>query len=379
MNIRDFVFETFLRLTSKTCPYGDEDYLVKENIKLFPEGIETDAHGNYFYKIGESRTIFSSHLDTVSKDVVKVTHVFTGNFIKTDGRTILGADDKAGVTIMLWMIKNKVPGLYYFFAGEEVGCIGSGLAAKYLDFGGKYDRMVSFDRRGTGSVITHQSCGRSCSDDFADNLCDELNDKGLGLRYSKDSGGIYTDSAEFVDIIPECTNISVGYYREHTMNESQDIEHLALLSDACTKIDWEKLVTKRDPSVVESRSRYRSWGVFDDNDYAISNNSYPSDTYDDWRTDDYDDYDPNTGKWVNSKKTRRGRKGKKYYDNGNGLSLLDPNRYDYSKDDRYTWVLDKFLDGELTLEELEIIKDQYLDMQVSYDVFFYNYLLEQFI
>jgi di/tripeptidase len=52
-----------------------------------------------------------------------------------------------------------------------------------------------------------------------------------------------------VDIIPECTNVSVGYYREHTTEEKQDIDHLINLCKACVKVDWENLSVKRDPSV----------------------------------------------------------------------------------------------------------------------------------
>jgi hypothetical protein len=46
--------------------------------------------------------------------------------ISTDGTTTLGADD-TGVSVLIWMMKHNIPGLYYFFIGEEVGCIGSGL------------------------------------------------------------------------------------------------------------------------------------------------------------------------------------------------------------------------------------------------------------
>ena len=101
MEVKDFVFETFLRLTSKTVPYGDEDTLMKEVGKLFPDGLQKDVHGNYFYKVGDSRTIFASHLDTVSSKYETVTHVFDGDIIRTDGKTTLGADDKAGTTVML--------------------------------------------------------------------------------------------------------------------------------------------------------------------------------------------------------------------------------------------------------------------------------------
>ena len=33
------------------------------------------------------------------------------------------------------------------------------------------------------------------------------------LLYATDPTGIFTDTANFVDIIPECTNISCGYER----------------------------------------------------------------------------------------------------------------------------------------------------------------------
>jgi hypothetical protein len=70
---------------------------------------------------------FCFTLDTVSREHTKVNHVINGNMISTDGTTTLGADDKAGVSVLIWMMKHNIPGLYYFI-GEEVGCIGSGLA-----------------------------------------------------------------------------------------------------------------------------------------------------------------------------------------------------------------------------------------------------------
>ena len=115
MNIK----QTFLNLTSKTYPFGFEAELES----LLPKGFYQDTNGNYFYKIGDSKTAFTSHLDTACKEQVNVKHVFEGDLIKTDGTSILGADDKAGVTILLYMIEKNVPGLYCFFIGEEVGHI----------------------------------------------------------------------------------------------------------------------------------------------------------------------------------------------------------------------------------------------------------------
>ena len=74
--------------------------------------------------------------------------------------------------------------------------------------------------------------------------------------YLPDDTGVYTDTAEFTGIIPECTNISVGYYSEHTDKEKLDVIHLQALADRCLRIDWDGLATKRDPSVHDSK-----WGT----------------------------------------------------------------------------------------------------------------------
>lgn len=382
MKVRDFVYETFLRLTSKTCPYGFEDQFIHDMGLVFPN-LEKDQHGNFFLKIGESRTIFSSHIDTVSKDYTSVVHVIDGNIIKTDGKTTLGADDKAGVTIMLWMIQNNVPGLYYFFIGEEVGCVGSGLAAKYGDFKGKYDRVVSFDRRGTDSVITHQSSTRTCSDAFANSLVTSFNR--LGLNYRSDDTGVYTDSAEFADIIPECTNISVGYYSEHTFQERQDIGHLTRLAEACVKVNWEKLSTKRNPSIAEYKS-YNSYSNYGELDFYGSrtkrktrrgNKRKNYGYYDDW-------YDQNSSfnsynnfshfKTMEDEFLSQGN-GKTYYSSGSDLIEM---KYDSknTKEDKYDFLLKKFSQDTISPDELEFIKENYLDMNIDYDKFFYVYLKE---
>jgi hypothetical protein len=249
MNIK----ETFLQLTSKTYPHGTENAVEA----FLPKGFFKDKKGNCYLKIGESRTAFTCHMDTACKTQEKVIHTFEDKYIKTDGCTILGADDKAGMTILLYMIENKVPGLYCFFIGEEVGCIGSSFASDDKMFL-SYDKMISFDRRGTGSVITYQSSSRCCSDIFADALADQLNN--LGMSYKKDDTGVYTDSAEFTAVIPECTNLSVGYYSEHTTNEKQDIEHLENMAKACIKVDWESLPVARDKTKPE-RKTY-NWSNF---------------------------------------------------------------------------------------------------------------------
>jgi hypothetical protein len=261
MNIK----ETFLSLTTRTYPHGTEADL----FHLLPHNLQKDEFGNLFIEIGDKpSTMFTSHLDTATSKLTEVIHVIEDRMIKTDGSTILGADDKAGVTIMLFMIKNNIPGLYYFFLGEEVGCKGSKwLASKHRETPlPNIKKVISFDRRGTDSVITFQSYERCCSETFGLALSKELNEKSDGtFNYKNDPTGIYTDSVQFINIYPECTNISVGYYNEHTSRECQDIEHLEKLAEVCLKIGWEELPIERDPKTRESRetSGYTIGGGWD--------------------------------------------------------------------------------------------------------------------
>ena len=260
----------FLQLTRHTVPYGNE---LKVR-KYLPKGYKKDEHGNYYITVGENfTTMFTCHMDTACSYNRMVNHVQVGQYIGTDGKTILGADDKAGMVVLLYMIEKQIPGLYYFFIGEEVGCIGStALSSNFL--WPDIMKVVSFDRRGTTSVITEQMFGKCCSDEFATSLSNALNSTGLGLEFEPDNTGILTDSAQFVELVPECTNISVGYYDEHTTRECQDIHFLAKLCRAVTMIDWESLPIVRDVSD----------NGYDDSDFEDSFDFDPNDYHEDYST-----------------------------------------------------------------------------------------------
>lgn len=279
----------FCDLTSHTYPDGKE----KEMFHLLPEGVQEDKFGNKFIKIGDSNSMFTSHLDTATSAYTKVNHVFDGDMIKTDGKSILGADDKAGTVMMMYMIQHNIPGLYYFFLAEEVGCQGSKkLAAEWKEnkeLFGKINKVVAFDRKAYKSIITHQF-GRTCSDEFAQDLATKLNALDKTFVFEKDPTGLYTDSAQFKSIIPECTNISVGYFDQHTMNERQNITFLEKLCHAIIKIDWDNLVVKRDPAKdndygnrynnneYEYGSNYGNYSGAKKNNWNTNNTSYSQNT-----------------------------------------------------------------------------------------------------
>jgi hypothetical protein len=239
----------FLKLTEYTIPFGHEDKIQN----LLPSGFKKDSVGNYYYQIGESKTLFTTHLDTYSQDYEKVNHVIDQTnpyIIRTDQTTILGGDNKLGCTILISMIKDNIPGTYYFFIGEEPilsgGLFGSSEALKSNpEFFKQFDRCIAFDRKEFGSIVVRQMGRMCCSSDFAKSIADEFDIR--GIKWDSTKGfGYYTDTAVFMDIIPECTNISAGGFFEHFKKEWVDLNYTYQVYLAAKEVDWEKLPVKRE-------------------------------------------------------------------------------------------------------------------------------------
>lgn len=228
-------------------------------LKMMPAGATTDGCGNIHFDLRgktASKSLFVAHVDTVHRAGGKNKVTKTDKKWYANGAP-LGADDGAGVALLMHMIHHKVPGYYIFTQGEEVGGIGaSWLADNLKPLLAQFSRAIAFDRRATYSVITHQAGGRCASDEFGDALSDEFNKR--GMLFATDDGGVYTDTAEFVDIIPECTNISAGYDMEHTANETLDMDHFMELAKAVIRIEWDALPTVRNPMLRE-RKKQKSW------------------------------------------------------------------------------------------------------------------------
>lgn len=238
---------TFIELTKYTIPYGHEHLLTR----FLPKGTKKDSFGNCVHQIGNSETMFCCHMDTAGSKFEKVNQIIEGDIIRTDGTTILGGDNKCGMTILLYMIENKVPGTYFFFVGEEVGTIGSESALKkYPNFFKKFKRVIAFDRREMGSVITRQFARTCCSSEFSDALIEEFGKCNLSFR--KDPTGVYTDSAVFMDTISEITNLSSGAWNEHRTTELVHLAYLRKVAEAACKINWESLPAVRVPSKIST-------------------------------------------------------------------------------------------------------------------------------
>ncbi len=217
------------------------------------EYISVDGAGNLHIdcRRADSKTLFIAHVDTVHRTTGVNKIRKTPTHWHAEGAP-LGADDGAGCAMLMHMMHNGVPGYYIFSQGEECGGIGAKhLATKQRALLKQFDRAIAFDRRGIDSVISHQGYGRCASDTFCQALSNALCDANDTLMYLPDDTGVYTDTAEFVDDIPECTNVSVGYAHEHSDKEVLNIVHFEALAKAVLGVDWDGLPTERDPTKVE--------------------------------------------------------------------------------------------------------------------------------
>lgn len=154
--------KTFIELVKIDSPSGEEDAMAKEMIRRLQElgaRIELDDFGNVIAKFdGEGEVLMlNAHLDTVEPGCGIKPNVGKDK-ITTDGTTILGGDDKAGLAIILEALtlvkENKIRHLpleVVLTRGEEIGLAG----AKNLDYSQiKAKSGVSFDGHGPVSNIT---------------------------------------------------------------------------------------------------------------------------------------------------------------------------------------------------------------------------------
>jgi hypothetical protein len=244
--IRDFLYGVFKQRKPKVFSDGGGEMLAFV--------VEIPGKDNTVPPI-----LFSAHVDTVHslKDPVEQEVLYdeeSGYAYKNDEMP-LGADNAAGCAVLMHMIEAGVPGAYIFHRGEERGGIGSeGVKKHQADWLRRFKWAIAFDRRGTDSVITEMFCGETASTAFALALAAKLN-ADSDFSYKPDDTGSFTDTANYAALIPECTNVSVGYEFEHSKNETLDLWHVAKLADQLVTIfkDGPDLPVVREAKEPETR------------------------------------------------------------------------------------------------------------------------------
>jgi hypothetical protein len=340
-----------------------------------------------------STTLFSSHVDTVeghasdtvwsdeekkwvskpavSADVRKrLTYDPNFGLIALDKDSIggsLGADDGAGVWLMVKMIERRVPGTYLFHRSEEVGGKGSAeMVRKHTDWLAKFECAVAFDRHDTFEVIHTQGGSRCASAKFTDALCDRLNKQ--GMQYEPSQRGVFTDTKNYRGIIPECVNVAVGYQSQHGRNETLDYGHLNALLDAVCAIDWDSLPIDRDPKIVEAGS------------YGYGRHNWTTRGGRDSLFDDDEDFEPfprgyrgsnapHFDKSSRKKPKNKGRRQQAALTNADPILSVSEELSQHSLEELETWATDNPIDaakaiGQLLVEVAQMRSTVTMTMQL---------------
>ena len=237
-----------------------ESKFIRKYLDSIP-GMTEDNYGNRFLACPGSKVMISCHTDTVHRLPGMQRITVDKGIASLDPKELtsncLGADDTAGIYTALRMIEAGVRATFIFHRDEEIGGKGSSwLADKYPEWIESFDICLALDRRGTQDIITSQWTGDCASSEFAASLGDALD---MGHM---EADGIFTDSANYAHLIPECSNISIGYQFEHTVKETLDLDYLDRVIESLIKVDWTALDVVRDPELDNWQDEF-GWNDYD--------------------------------------------------------------------------------------------------------------------
>jgi len=186
--------------------------------------------GNLYSIRFEGLPVFVAHMDTVNDFDMKKQLMFDKELqilSRQDG--ILGADDKAGVNLILNHIENVN---FIFTIDEEIGALGmqdlvdkSKLLEDLIEF--NVSCAIELDRKGTNDILgdAHGYCGKDLQVQLENALPAYLGNV-----------GVFTDIDYLCDIIAS-TNISVGYFNQHSKNEYLDVKHFNWVNDKMVELN----------------------------------------------------------------------------------------------------------------------------------------------
>lgn len=143
--MKNDIVDLFIKLIKIPSPSGDEgkvrEFINTQMVNKDWE-ISTDKSGNLIaFKNPHAKLWLVAHMDTVQTPGQMVKPIINGDIITSDGTTILGADNKVGVAILLHLASTGSSidecGLI-FSVNEEAGEMGT---AK-IDWGGKCPELI---------------------------------------------------------------------------------------------------------------------------------------------------------------------------------------------------------------------------------------------
>ncbi|PIC80931.1 peptidase M28 [Sporosarcina sp. P18a] len=219
--------EQLLNVPGKSGNEGEIRQHVATKLRPFVDTMRTDSFGNLLaektYGSGKGRVILvNAHLDIV-RELIPGRQILKTDGVWSSSEGILGADDRAGIAILLQISKylhtSRFTGTvkYILTVEEETGLIGaSEVDSAFLE---NVDAAFVLDRRGSGDIVT--SCAGMeyfCTKSFGIAIEEiaVISDAG---EWKCTPGGS-SDTRIWAAAGIQSVNLSVGYRNEHTNSES---------------------------------------------------------------------------------------------------------------------------------------------------------------
>lgn len=208
-------FEEILRMRQKT---------LKKHLgaKLEAAGYEPKSEDGFLYAKGTFPVLLVAHMDTVHKDCVQKIKYSGAIMSSPQG---IGGDDRCGIYAILQIIKDYHCSVL-FTEDEEIGCVGAEkfVKSKYI-INNDINYIIEIDRRGTNDCVFY-SCDNPEFEKFIEST-----------GYFKTQWGSLSDISV---IAPElgvaAVNLSSGYFNEHTLSETINVEALLSTIEEAKKI-----------------------------------------------------------------------------------------------------------------------------------------------
>lgn len=212
---------------------GNEEQIRKvvlEKLAPFVDDMTVDRSGNILaektYRGGDGPTILlNAHLD-IASEIEAGRSILKEHRIWRSTKGILGADDRAGVAVLLQMAENLIHSSFrgkvkfIFTVEEECGLQGARRVDNYFLWG--TDAAFVMDRKGTSDIVT--SCWGEvpyCTERFGrfvEHIANQAN-----LNEWKCTAGGSSDTKIWANHGIQSVNLSVGYGNEHTEDEFLDV------------------------------------------------------------------------------------------------------------------------------------------------------------
>lgn len=199
------IFENLVSLTQADLRTAMSVFLNKKYDKVY-------ATDKFIFAVGNIPIGLVAHMDTVHKTPVKNLYYDVKKEVlwSPDG---LGADDRAGVFIIIKLINAGFKPSIILTTDEEIGGIGATELAKY-ECPVKLKYLIQLDRRGSEDCVFYDLD----NDDFVKYI------ESFGF---KENFGSFSDISVLCPAWEICgVNLSVGYLHEHSYSELLHVDDM---------------------------------------------------------------------------------------------------------------------------------------------------------